>query len=248
MILILTPSLSSVRSVCNSGSASGALDLTTLNPFGPMLISVSLTTMTFFFIGLWLEVYYYYYYYFVKARVIWYSGGMIYTKKGDGGTTGLFGTKRRVSKASALIQAIGAVDEANSYLGIVISKSPRPQGLTLKLMKVQSDLFAIGSMLAGAEVEWKSRRVEEFEREIDQMEGQLPVQTHFILPGGSELSAYLFYARALVRRAERELVNAKISGPILQYINRLSDFLFTLARFENYNHTITEELATLRPQ
>ena len=161
---------------------------------------------------------------------------MVYTKKGDGGATGLFGTKRRVSKASVLIQAIGAVDEANSYLGIVISKSPQPQGLTPKLMKVQSDLFAIGSMLAGAEVEWKSRRVEEFEREIDQMEGQLPVQTHFILPGGSELSAHLFYARALVRRAEREMVEVKVSGPILQYINRLSDYLFILARWVNFKN------------
>ena len=161
---------------------------------------------------------------------------MIYTKKGDGGTTGLFGTKRRVSKSSNLIRAIGAVDEANSYLGVVISKSPQPQGETLRLRKIQADLFVVGSILAGGPTTLKLRRVQELEREIDQMEGELPVQKNFIIPGGCELSAHLFFARALVRRAEREMVEVKVSGPILQYINRLSDYLFILARWVNFKN------------
>jgi cob(I)alamin adenosyltransferase len=159
---------------------------------------------------------------------------MIYTKKGDKGKTGLFGTKRRVSKASSLIRAIGAVDEVNSYLGIV-AHSAKHIVQREKIQKIQSDLFAIGAILAGSNpTSLKLRGARELEKEIDEMEGQLPVQTHFILPGGSELSTHLFYARALVRRAEREMVGANISGPTLQYTNRLSDYLFILARWVNF--------------
>ncbi len=234
VILTLTPSFSSVRSFCNSKSASGAFVLTTRNPSDPMWISVSLTTRVVFFIGFWLGVYYYYY--FVKLWEICYSVDMIYTKKGDGGTTGLFGTKRRVSKSSNLIRAIGAVDEANSYLGVVISKSPQPQGETLRLRKIQADLFVVGSILAGSTSPIGLRRIKdrvvELESEIDKMEGELPLQKNFIIPGGCELSAHLFFARALVRRAEREVVGLSV----LPYLNRLSDYLFILARWVNFKN------------
>lgn len=164
---------------------------------------------------------------------------MVYTKKGDKGKTGLFGTKRRVSKASALIRAIGAVDEVNSYLGIAIARNRKQETVNSRIRKIQNDLFVIGAMLAGSNIKWNSERVDEFEKEIDKMEGELPVQTHFILPGGGELSAHLFYARTLVRRAERETVQIRstkleIRNVILPYLNRLSDYLFILARWVNF--------------
>ena len=161
---------------------------------------------------------------------------MIYTKKGDGGTTGLFETKRRVSKSSSIIRAIGAVDEANSYLGVVISKSSQPQGETLRLRKIQADLFVVGSILAGSTspigLQRIKDRVVELESEIDKMEGELPLQKNFIIPGGCELSAHLFFARALVRRAEREVVGLSV----LPYLNRLSDYHFILARWVNFKN------------
>lgn len=163
----------------------------------------------------------------------------IYTKRGDKGETGLYSEthEKRVAKNSKRIAAIGAIDEANSYLGICEAKL-RIKNLKFKIKQIQEDLFVIGAILATADIKFDPKRVLELEADIDKWEGQLPVLSHFILPGGSELAAHLFYSRALVRKAERAMVSLKTSEPVdnnlLQYINRLSDFLFMLGRLVNF--------------
>lgn len=131
-----------------------------------------------------------------------------------------------MSKSSKLISAIGAIDELNSFLGII-------KGLT----KIQENLFIINAVLSGAKINFPKDAVKNLEKEIDKWEGTLPVQKNFIYYGGSKKSALLFYARALARRAERSLVELRIMNyelSILQYMNRLSDYLFMLARYQNF--------------
>ena len=202
----------------------------------------------------------------------------IYTKTGDDGTTGIFtkkdGRSIRISKSDSLIEAIGSVDEANSYFGIIASEIKQKtknseQSLTLrekqkienkllvkKIEEIQRDLFAIGAGLAGANEELKKLRTKELERDIDGMEGKLPKLTNFIHSGGSTISAHIMYARTLVRKAERRVVEQfqintnkyqyQISNEnneiILKYINRLSDYLFVLARWVNYVYKMEEKV------
>lgn len=145
----------------------------------------------------------------------------VYTKTGDKGTTGTFGG-RRVSKSSQLIKTIGAIDELNSFLGIV-------GGLT----EIQKNLFTINAILTGAKLKIAEDATKELEKEIDRIEGNLPVQKNFLIYGGTKRAAQIYFARALARRAERELVVLKPKPEILVYINRLSDYLFMLARKTN---------------
>ena len=162
----------------------------------------------------------------------------IYTKRGDRGETGLYSKtgEKRISKNSKRISAIGAVDEANSYLGICIA-SCKDKKLISKLENIQRDLFTIGAILAATELKFNPKRTLQLESEIDELEGKLPVLNHFILPGGSELAAHLFFARSLVRRAERALVSLnkseKLDENLLRFTNRLSDYLFIKAREVN---------------
>jgi cob(I)alamin adenosyltransferase len=182
----------------------------------------------------------------------------VYTKRGDKGQTSLYDGKnvqdKRVSKNSLVINAIGSVDEANSYIGVVRSETEKEIDIEKHLIQIQSDLFTIGSILAGAEsdsagakLELRRDRVTEIEKEIDEMEETLPVLTGFILPGG-RLSSHLHFARSLVRRAERSLVELSESSnthfpltDILVYVNRLSDYLFMLARKVNFEAKIEEK-------
>lgn len=170
----------------------------------------------------------------------------IVTKRGDGGLTDLLGGKR-IEKSSKIMQAIGSVDEANSYLGIIgsIVKSKKLKNM---IQEVQSDLFTIGAILAGEKNIYPiSDRIRKLEQEIDEIEAKLPVQKNFILPGGNKVAAGLFYARSLVRHAERNMVNLKkksvfeIPDYVYLYINRLSDYLFILARYENFREKINEK-------
>jgi cob(I)alamin adenosyltransferase len=166
----------------------------------------------------------------------------IYTKKGDGGETSLFGG-RRVSKNSARIEACGAVDELNAQLGIVLSLKPNPE-ISAILERIQNDLFILGADLAtpsNTEIE-KIQRIRdvhilEIEKIIDRIEEALKPLHAFILPGGSPVSAQLHAARAICRRAERRIVELSKSEPAgalpVAYANRLSDLLFVLARFAN---------------
>ena len=171
----------------------------------------------------------------------------IYTKTGDGGTTGLAAGPRR-SKADLRIESFGAVDEANAALGLaMLHAGDRPE-LAEMLTRIQNDLFDLGADLAtpdtGEAQEWEPLRIVDaqvarLEKEIDHLNAELSPLNSFILPGGSALSTHLHLARTIARRAERLMVALKekhgeiVSAPALKYVNRLSDFLFVAARHAN---------------
>ena len=164
----------------------------------------------------------------------------IYTKTGDTGETSLLGGNR-VQKNCIEIEAIGEVDELNAYLGILIEEiDDNFKKERNKLIKIQHKLFVVGAELAALQTKLVKTpkitraNVTSLEKWIDSMQNELPKLTNFILPGGSEESALAFYARAICRRAERRVVelanNYHINPALQQYINRLSDLLFVLAR------------------
>jgi cob(I)alamin adenosyltransferase len=194
----------------------------------------------------------------------------IYTKKGDKGETGLADGKR-YSKSEEIFWLMGEVDELIAWMGVIqakiqISRSQDPKDKnpkTLKLenpknlvnenlKKVQRNLFAINAILARAKnVKFDSKKETEWlEKEIDKMTAELPELRNFILPGESEISAFLHVARAICRRVERRLVmcqhgtmmEQKSVQEILPYFNRLSDYLFTLARLTNFKLGEKEEI------
>jgi cob(I)alamin adenosyltransferase len=162
----------------------------------------------------------------------------IYTKIGDKGETRLFDPKTKklipVSKTSKKINTIGTIDELNSMLGIV-------GGLT----NIQSDLFTINAILAGTKLRFSKTKVKKLEKEIDRLEGILPVQKNFIYYGGDPKAAILFLTRAVCRRAERSLASLvkdeNFNPQILIYINRLSDYLFIKGREINRAAGIKEK-------
>ncbi len=173
---------------------------------------------------------------------------VIYTKTGDDGTTGLFrkvdGKSVRVSKSSCNTRAIGAVDEIDSFLGIVIAETS-DEKLKVKLRLVQNNLLTTGSILAGSDLKLESKETRKLEEEIDETDKILPKLSNFIYPGGSPVAARLQYARTLARRAEREVVGLseaeKVPAGVLKYLNRLSDYLFVLARWVNWEKGIREK-------
>jgi cob(I)alamin adenosyltransferase len=175
----------------------------------------------------------------------------IYTKTGDGGETGLFGGGR-VSKADARVEAYGSVDELNAVIGSAIAQLP-DEPTREQLALVQSDLFSIGAHLATpAETRGKRPqlpplpvdRVSALEAAMDRMEQSLPELRTFILPGGTSAGAALHQARTVARRAERRVIalatGAAVDPAIVVYLNRLSDYLFVLARFTNYTAGVAE--------
>ncbi len=175
----------------------------------------------------------------------------IYTKKGDGGETSLLGGKR-VKKSHQRINTYGTIDELNSYLGLVRSYKMK-DWYQDAILKIQKDLFTIGSGLAldpSSQVknlpEINEADVEFLEKQIDEMEKFLPPLKSFILPGGSQAAASCHLARSLVRRAERELIrldeNEPVAEVIKKYINRLADYLFVLARSLGYDEGVEEIL------
>lgn len=157
----------------------------------------------------------------------------IYTKTGDKGKTGLFDGSR-ISKDSKLIEAIGTIDELNSFLGLVGDQ-----------VQVQKDLFTINAILAGHGQKLSKLRLKELERDIDRIESILPPQTYFLVYGGCRKAALLYVSRAICRRAERQVVGLskkkEIDDIVLVYLNRLSDFLFVQARIANHIKNIQEE-------
>lgn len=166
----------------------------------------------------------------------------VYTKTGDKGSTGLIGGSR-VPKDHIRIEAYGTVDELNSYLGVV---SDLVQNATVSawILEIQDRLFTVGSSLATdpdkapkmklpdlheADIEWLEQR-------IDEMDDQLPQMKSFILPGGHIAASQAHVARCVCRRAERLCVhmhnnNEFVAAVVTKYLNRLSDFLFVLARY-----------------
>jgi cob(I)alamin adenosyltransferase len=164
----------------------------------------------------------------------------IYTRTGDSGLTSLFGGKR-VLKCEELVDVYGSIDELNSWVGLLNAQSK-----TYSFSKVQSDLLIIGSSLAGGKIDLTplTSRITEMEREIDRMDKTLPKLSNFILPGGSVLAAQIHIARSVCRRVERQAVAVSqkehIDSVIVKYLNRLSDLLFTYARFINMQGNIKE--------
>ena len=160
----------------------------------------------------------------------------IYTRTGDDGTTGL-ADGSRVAKDGARIEAIGAVDELNSAIGMLLTEN-LPQHMSATFTGVQHDLFDLGGELSvpGHPVVSKSH-VARLERELDAMNDKLPALKDFVLPGGSRAAATAHVARALCRRTERRLVTLtraqSVPPLLLQYLNRLSDLLFVAARALN---------------
>lgn len=161
----------------------------------------------------------------------------IYTRTGDTGSTSLFGGKR-VLKCEELVDVYGSIDELNSWVGLLASQL-NAVDVRQFLETVQSDLFTIGSSLAGSRIDTGvlRQRVKEMEARIDVLETGLPPIKNFILPGGSQLGAYIHLARSVCRRVERQTVALRqknnIDSGIIQYLNRLSDLFFVLARFIN---------------
>ncbi|MDT7832163.1 cob(I)yrinic acid a,c-diamide adenosyltransferase [Flavobacteriaceae bacterium S356] len=170
----------------------------------------------------------------------------IYTKTGDKGTTALFGGSR-VPKDHLRIESYGTIDELSSYIGLI-----KDQEIDIhteqSLIKIQHDLFTLGAMLAtppeketlksGKErlniLKVNTSSISFLEQEIDAMNNDLPQMTHFILPGGHQTVSFCHIARCICRRSERLVVTLHgqepLSSDILMYLNRLSDYLFVLAR------------------
>lgn len=174
----------------------------------------------------------------------------IYTKTGDRGETGLFGGQR-VRKDHTRVEAYGDVDEMNSLLGVaaLMLQQEGQAEIALRIRGVQSDLFTVGANLAtpavedgGRENAWipamPAERIGQLEAWIDEAEGELEPLKSFILPGGTGAASYLHLARTVCRRAERRVVTlshqAHVGPEWIQYLNRLSDLLFTLARLANH--------------
>ena len=160
----------------------------------------------------------------------------IYTRTGDAGTTGL-ADGSRVAKDSPRIEAIGAVDELNSALGVLLAES-LPDAARACLDGVQNDLFDLGGELSvPGHAIVSMAHVTRLERELDRLNAGLPALKEFILPAGSRAAALAHLARAVCRRAERRVVTLsrkQKSGPAIPaYLNRLSDLLFVLARALN---------------
>lgn len=167
----------------------------------------------------------------------------VYTKTGDDGTTGL-GSGRRVAKESLRVSAYGTVDELNSHLGVAIA-SGLVEALQTPLAKTQNDLFHLGSDLCMPLDDEKTydvpriedRHVDFLEALMDELSEKLEPLENFILPGGHPAAAHLHVARTVCRRAERDLIalsrEETVSAESIKYLNRLSDALFVMARFQN---------------
>lgn len=164
----------------------------------------------------------------------------IYTKTGDEGTTALFGGKR-VPKSELRIDAYGTVDELNSWIGM-LRDQPVNKIRTEELVEIQDRLFTIGSILATEPGNTKVKipvlttaDVNFLERRIDAMEANLEPMKSFVLPGGHPSVSYGHVARTVCRRAERLIValdqTATVNAMVIQYMNRLSDYLFVLCRY-----------------
>ncbi|HZP85676.1 MAG TPA: cob(I)yrinic acid a,c-diamide adenosyltransferase [Burkholderiales bacterium] len=160
----------------------------------------------------------------------------IYTRTGDDGTTGL-GDGSRVAKNSARIEALGAVDELNSCIGLLLAE-PLAADLQRQLTEIQHDLFDLGGELSIPEYQAiRADQVEQIEQWLDAHNEALAPLKEFILPGGTRAAALAHLARAVCRRAERRVLALASEQAVfpysLQYLNRLSDLLFVLSRIVN---------------
>ncbi|MDO8183739.1 MAG: cob(I)yrinic acid a,c-diamide adenosyltransferase [bacterium] len=188
---------------------------------------------------------------------------MLYTRKGDDGTTKLFGCdQQRISKSSAVAEALGNLDEINSFLGLAKVRSGE-QGLVVKSLgepveklvcEIQHTLFIVQAELAGAEKTVAEAKVKHLEKIIANIESEMPPIKSFFVSGGTELAATFDFARTIARRAERRVVQVVdedeynlpagrhgIGEYTRQYLNRLSSVLYAFARYTNFTAGVKEE-------
>jgi cob(I)alamin adenosyltransferase len=176
----------------------------------------------------------------------------IYTKTGDEGMTGL-GGGQRVPKDSQRVETYGTVDELNSQIGLALATG-LCERLTTELSLIQNELFDLGSDLATPAASQarhpvpmvEQRHIEKLERLIDELNDIVGELANFLLPGGSAGAAQLHVARTVCRRAERAAVTLAREEPVgptvIPYLNRLSDALFVMARYENHVRNVTEPM------
>lgn len=174
----------------------------------------------------------------------------VYTKTGDKGETSL-GGGQRVPKDSLRITSYGTVDELNSYIGVAIA-SGLDSEITQELKIIQNELFHLGSDLCFTEEDKikfsipliKENHVDKLEKLMDNYSEKLSPLENFILPGGTVGASNLHVARTICRRAEREVIslakNESIGSFVIKYLNRLSDTLFVMARYENFKKNYTD--------
>ncbi len=173
----------------------------------------------------------------------------IYTKVGDKGKTQFFGSDF-IPKDDPRIEAIGALDELNSVIGVTLN-FVEDEKTALALSKIQNDLFQVGADLAGSALKKeqlprvREEHILELELNIDELEQALGMPQKFILPGGTKSSSFIHLCRSIARRAERCLVKAagaiSLNPEVLRYINRLSDYLYVLARKANKEVAVKEQ-------
>lgn len=180
----------------------------------------------------------------------------LFTGKGDDGTTGTFGCDQRISKSSVTAEALGTLDEINSFLG-VCKMHPDTRTIILEgrnfielIDWIQQELFTVQAHVAGADKTIDPEHIKHMESAINMIEEELPKIKTFFVSGGTELAARLDFARTLSRRAERRVVavseegKVKIDKNILTFLNRLSSLLYAMARLTNHKSGITEEPPT----
>jgi len=178
---------------------------------------------------------------------------MLYTRKGDSGTTKTFGCDQRISKSSITAEALGTLDECNSFLGVCKTneraKDPLLEGYSFADMVewIQQNLFIVQAHVAGADKTIVAEKITHMESAIDAIEKELPPIKTFFVSGGTTLAAQFDVARTLARRAERRVVGVseervtKVAPEILVFLNRLSSLLYALARLANHRSGITEQ-------
>lgn len=179
----------------------------------------------------------------------------LYTRTGDSGTTSLVGGER-INKNSTRLDAYGTIDEFSSFLGVVLSDPDCPEDIRTYLLRVQNRLFDVGCYLATLPapdtrpvLSGMDEAVAEAESWTDDLDERTPKIRAFVLPGGCPLSAHTHVARTVCRRAERRILSlaeeSYVDPDLIRYINRLSDFLFILARY--FNHLAGVEELTWQP-
>lgn len=168
----------------------------------------------------------------------------IYTKKGDKGNTNFIDKSKRVDKDSIKVEALGSLDELNSFLGIARSFCDSPER-NVFIKDIQNNLFTICSIIAGSSLKFNKSCTTRLEKEIDKIEEKIGPIDSFRYSQGSRFATHLMYSRSLARKAERRVVALskveKVRPQILQYVNRLSDMIFMLFREANFDAGIDEE-------
>lgn len=182
----------------------------------------------------------------------------LYTGKGDDGTTKTFGCNQRMSKSSAVAEALGALDEINSFLGLCAIQSRADdfsfgkEKISDVVREIQDDLFTVQAEVAGAGKRISARRVKRLETIADAASRTLPPITTFLIAGGTELSTRFDVARTIARRAERRVVGVheegvqRVGAHTLAYLNRLSSVLYALARLANHQRSVAESAPRYR--